>query len=262
MARRRTGRSKPEVVDDDEDMMDDDDEFAWQSPKKKKKKKSKSATGRKKRSKKTSGRSSSGRSSGEGKKKSRSATGKRKRASGSAKLAGSSKRSSSSARSSGRRRRSSSGDDDGGTSGRRRGRSGRPPIPRKKQGINPIVLISMFTGTILLCAIIIVAATSKPEKQVDNQPARLESADAVAAEGMAAFRAWNKAKREGNAAAESAKWKESHSKLQKAVDMYNEVLDQYRDKEGYLPPEYEGYEKPLSEISKHLIDLEKSGKVR
>ncbi|RMG08025.1 MAG: hypothetical protein D6731_22555 [Planctomycetota bacterium] len=249
----------------DEDM--DEDEFAWQSPPKKKKKK-KSATGRKKRSKTATGstRRSSGKTTTRSKR--RSSTSKTSAAGpkGSARRKGDrlsestrKKKPAASQRGSGRRRRPSEDDDLGG-SGRRRSRSGRPPMPRKKQGANPVVLVSILTGTLLLCAIIYFALNSGPTKIVEDQPAVLQQADDVAAEGMEAFRRWNRAKREGNAQQELAAWREAHSKLTQAVDLYNSVLDKYRGTDDQLPPEYEGYEEPLSQISQYLVDLEKGAR--
>ncbi len=249
MARRRSARRSEPDVDDDAG----DDEFAWQ-PKKKKKK---SKTGKKKRisstgesARSTGRRSSSGESDRSGKRK-RTGSVKTSKTSGSAKLGGSSRR---------KKSRRSESEDDSSSSTRRR-RSGRTPL-RKKKGINPVLPISIVTGTILLCLIIVIWSNTRPEKIVDDHPARLQEADAVTKEGMLAYRAWNKARASGNAKVELSKNREAHDKLVQAMEMYNAVLDPYRGGDDMLPPEYEGYERPLQEIAKHLVDLEKGSRLR
>lgn len=253
----------------------EDDEFAWQTPEtdKKKKKKKKSKKGRESgksstrgsekgksvgkavgsKTKSSKSKTSSARSkSSSAKSKSTSSSSRTKRKTGSGK--GTSARKSASAR---RRRDSEDDDDDLGDSGRRR----RAPAPKKK-GIDPVIPISIVTISLLLFVGALVMGNKKPAKQKDENvewTAALEKKK----EGMQAFREFNKYNRDGPPDMAVKKNKEALALLTEAVDMMNAVLDPKRDPEsGMLPKSLEGYEKDLSEISRILIDLQKSGKLR
>ncbi|MBL4846870.1 MAG: hypothetical protein JKY65_15230 [Planctomycetes bacterium] len=89
-----------------------------------------------------------------------------------------------------------------------------------------------------------------------NDVAALKKAEALAAKGKAAYKAFDTAERKGSGDAK-AKHKEAVRLLSQALDAYNELLEPYRDKEGMLPPAYEGYEVALAELAQLLYDAEK-----
>ena len=74
---------------------------------------------------------------------------------------------------------------------------------------------------------------------------------------MQAYQAWTRARASGDRALETSSNALARSKLGEAIDCVDQVLVNYRDVEGFVLPEYEGYEQILSEIAVHLIDLEK-----
>ncbi|MGE0712060.1 MAG: hypothetical protein AB7N76_31750 [Planctomycetota bacterium] len=217
-----------------------DDEFAWQTPDgeddapKKKKKKSKT-TGK---SKSAAG-DDSARSS-KGSLKNSSST--RKKASG---------------KSSARRKRESGDDEDFGEGSTRRKRA----TPAPKKGVDPVIPISIISVTLLICLGIFLMNRG-PQKIKTDENKEFEAAKKMQEEGMTAFKEFNKAKKSGPPDMVVKKGHEATQKLQKAMDMMNAVLDKYRDKEGMLPPNLEGYERDMSEIGTILVDIEKSGQLR
>jgi len=237
---RRKGRREAEDEDDGED------DFAWQP----KKKKSKKGTGR-------SERPSTGRSSSTKKKKSsksKSARSKSADGSGSTRSKKRGGGTSSSTRKSGsaRRKRSSSGEDDTVANSGRRRRAG----PPKKKGVEPIVPISIVTATILIC-IGLFFFLNKPQPKVINEQNDWEAAKKIEEEGMAAYGEFLAARKLDQPDITKHKREAAILKLRAAVEAMNAVLDPKRDAEGMLPPDFEGYERDLMQITKYMIDLEK-----
>lgn len=248
------------------------DEFAWQSPdnadgvaekKKTKKKKRPSAevavvedSTRAKAKRKSDGKSTGKSAKTTSSAKAASAKSSGKRASREAEVdenASSSVRKKKGSSASGR----ASGEGDARASGRRR----RPPA--KKKGVDPIIVISIITVTLLICGGIVYVSRRGTPEQGRNEPAMFDEAKKLHQEGIEAFREWNKAIAEGNGALELQKHKEAHEKLTKALDKLNETLEPYRDPDtGILATGYQGYEDMYSEIAQYLVDLEKSGRVQ
>jgi hypothetical protein len=230
--RRRARKRDPEPEEEEEEG---DDDFAWESPAEtKKKKKKKSSKGKTSAKRKGSASARSSRKSG--------SSSTRKKASSSTRKSGSARR----------RRRDSEDDDDDemGNSGRRR-RAG----PAPKKGVDPIIPISIISVTLLVCLGIFLLGR-KPKKIVVDDNTGFETAMSLKKEGMAAFREFNKYKRDGPPDMEVKKAKETITKLQAAIDELNLVFDKYRDAEGFLPKKYEGYEKDYSEMSRIVIDVQ------
>ena len=238
---KRTSRQRQEA---DVDVMDD--EFAWESPKTTKKKK-------KKKKKRTSAAPAAEEPEERPRKKKKST--KSKTASTSAKRR-SSKAATPSTRSkrSGSARRSSADGEGLATSGRRRG-----PAPKKKND-NTVMIVSAVSVALLLVFGLIFIMNRGPAEEPRNEETMMQSALDHKNAGMKAFQEWNAARRGNDVALEKAKHKEALDHLQAAIDGINSVLDEHRDAEGFTLPEYEGYEKDLSEISQLIIDLEKSGR--
>lgn len=236
MAKKGSARRQP-----DPDL--EDEELELEAPPKKKSSarvdKSSSAKSSTKRKSAEGGSSKNGTSSVS--KKSLKDSGKRKSTSGSNPAA------------SGRR---SGGDDDLGGSSRRR----RAAPPKKKD--NTVVIgVSVLSITLLLVfGIVIKNKLSTPVQNLDEQ-ADFEDYKKYDETAMAAFRAFNKAEKEGNAAMASAKHKEAHSNWTRAMDILNKILDNHKGADGFTHPDYEGYEEELSRIAQHLVDLEKRGTV-
>lgn len=251
MAKRPSARRTSDA--DDVDEGDGDDAFAWETPKKGKKEtgKQKSPTGKKRRPSAEDAEEEEDAKEKSGKKK----LGK---SSGSSKLAKSGRNgmegSSRSKKSGSARTRPSSGDDDeeGDTSGRRR----RAPPPRKKSS-SPVMLISIGTLTVILIGgILMINKNRTPAPQVNHQN-DLERILQGGKEGEAAFREWNKAKN-GGGGNENQAYNTARTKLQKAVEELQALLDQpqYRNGED-LKKEYEGYEQYLQKWAELLVDIEK-----
>jgi len=241
----------------------DDDEFAWQSPepKKKKKRKSKTSSVRSKSSstKKDTGSSANLRASGKTKKRTSSAKTPPAKTSSSGKGA---RASSSGVRKSGKRRPSGrSSAEDMNASGRRSGRRTAPA--KKKKGVDPIIIVSLITGTLLLCGgIIAISKSTGPTQDGRNEPAMMEQADKLRDEGMAAFREWSKAQRDGPPGVERAKHKEALSKLKRFMELMNDILEPHRDPStGMTSTEYEGWEEKMAEVAPYMVDLEKGAKM-
>tara|TARA_B100000965_G_scaffold190671_1_gene159156 strand:- start:136 stop:570 length:435 start_codon:yes stop_codon:yes gene_type:complete len=143
-----------------------------------------------------------------------------------------------------------------GGSGRRR-----RAAPAKKKGVDPIIPISIVSVTLLLCLGIFLM--NRPSgKIVVNEDNEFQKAMDLKEEGMQAFREFNKYKKDGPPAKEIEAHDLAVKKLQAAMDQINSVLDKYRDKEGMLPPKYEGYESEMGQIAQVLVDLEKSGRIK
>lgn len=249
MAKRPSARR---TSNDDDVDEGDDDSFAWETPKKGKKEtgKVKSATGRK------SKRPSAEEEVPEERVKSGSARKKLGKSSGSNRVAKSGKNGlegSSRSKRSGSARRPSNGDDEdeGETSGRRR----RAAPPRKKSN-SGVLLISIGTLTVLLIGgIVMINKGRTPPPQVNHQDELKTILDGGKA-GEEAYRAWNKAKREGGN--ENQHYNDAKNKLQKAVEDLQALLEkpQYRNGED-IKPEYEGYESYLQKWAELLVDIEK-----
>ena len=239
MARSTRRKERREAEDDEEGEGDD---FAWQP---KKKKSSKKPTGR---SERPTGSSST--------KKSKSA--RSKSSDGAASSTRSKKKKigagADSTRKSGSARRKRPPSDDGdedGNSGRRR-----RAAPPKKKGVDPIVPISIVSATVLICIGLYLFLNKTPPPQI-REDLSWDSAKKLEEEGMAAYGAFVKARDQDQPDVTKRKRTEAIAKLKQAVDAMNAVLDPKRDKDGYLPDEFEGYERDLSQIAKYLIDLEK-----
>ncbi|HBP22551.1 MAG TPA: hypothetical protein DEA08_32825 [Planctomycetes bacterium] len=115
--------------------------------------------------------------------------------------------------------------------------------------------------TLLLCLGIFLM--NRPSgKIVVNEDNEFQKAMDLKEEGMQAFREFNKYKKDGPPAKEIEAHDLAVKKLQAAMDQINSVLDKYRDKEGMLPPKYEGYESEMGQIAQVLVDLEKSGRIK
>jgi hypothetical protein len=114
------------------------------------------------------------------------------------------------------------------------------------------VTVSLFGGAML-------AAVGHREQVVvrDDEPAMVKESSRLAREGLRAFQLWNAAVRQGQEAQAARHNKRARVLLTRAMDVLNAVLDSYRDAGGMLRPEYEGYEVPLADLARHLIDLEK-----
>lgn len=153
--------------------------------------------------------------------------------------------------------RRSSGDEDLGGSARRR----RAAPPKKKD--NTVVIgVSVLSITLLLVfGIVVINKSRVPVQNVDEQ-AQFEDYKKYDEQANAAFRAFNKAEKEGQAGVAAAKHKEAHDKWTKAIDILNGILDKHKGADGHTHPDYEGYEEELSRIAMHLVDLEKRGTVR
>ncbi len=171
-------------------------------------------------------------------------SGKRKSASGSSPAA------------SGRRR--GDDDDDGedmGSSRRRRA------VPVKKKDNTVVLGVSILSVTLLLVLGIVVINKNRTPVQGVNEQADFDDYKKYDETAMAAFRAFNKAEKEGNASLASQKHKEAHSNWTKAMDILNGILANHQGPDGMTHPDYEGYEEELSRIAQHLVDLEKRGTV-
>lgn len=153
-------------------------------------------------------------------------------------------------------RRGSGDDEDLGGSARRR----RAAPPKKKD--NTVVIgVSVLSVTLLLVLGIVVINKNRTPVQTVNEQADFEDYKKYDEVAMAAFRAFNKAEKEGNAAVAQAKHKEAHDGWTKAIDILNKILDNHKGPDGMTHPDYEGYEEELSRIATHLVDLEKRGTV-
>lgn len=131
-------------------------------------------------------------------------------------------------------------------------------------GRQPVIMCSIFTLTFMICGAILLSRsqviTTSPAK-INNEELVLNEVDRLQGEGMAAFRAWSKARRDGDSALERQKHKEARSKLEASLETLDRLLDKYRGADGYILPEYQGYEEQLSEISVRLGDLLKGARV-
>jgi formylglycine-generating enzyme required for sulfatase activity len=95
------------------------------------------------------------------------------------------------------------------------------------------------------------------EPQAPSDPKGLVHARKLKTEGAAAYRDWTRLRKNGLPAEAEKKRQEAHKKLRQAAVALNAVFDKYRDKDGFLRPEYEGYEVELIEVAQLLIDIEK-----
>jgi hypothetical protein len=140
---------------------------------------------------------------------------------------------------------------------------GLDPKP-KTVGRQPVVICSIFTLTFMICGAILLSrsqvTTTSPAK-VNNEQLVLDEVDRLQREGMAAVRVWSKARRDGDLALEKQKHAEARSKLEASLETLERLLDKYRGADGYIRPEYQGYEEQLSEISVRLGDLLKGARV-
>lgn len=167
---------------------------------------------------------------------------------------------------SGVRKASSGGDDDEGggdekdmSSSARRRRAA--PI-KKKDNTNTVVMaVSMISITLILCIGIVIWGKRKTPVEGRDETKMFDGFKGSKEAGMKAFREFNKAEKDGNAALAKSKHKEAHDHLSRAVDQLNEVLSHHQV-DGQTDPQYEGYESELSEISQILVDLEKRGQLR
>ena len=134
----------------------------------------------------------------------------------------------------------------------------------KTHGRQGVVVLSIFTLTFMICgAILLIRLPSSNPAPADanNEQLVLDKADRLQGEGMAALREWNKARRDGDRVLEKQKHAEARSKLEASLETLERLLDRYRDSEGYLLPEYQGYEEQLSGISVCLGDLLKGSRL-
>lgn len=227
-----------------------DDPYAWKGDKK--------STGKKKRKKK---RSSSAdpeveevdeaprRRSSKSKKTTKRSKGSSARSSSSTSSARgtSARKSARGTRKSGR----SSSEEGSASSARRR----RAPPPKKK-GADPIIFISIITATLLICGGIIFVSNMGGTEIVKDEQALFDQAKDLQEKGMKAYRDWNQAIRDGNSQLELDKHKEALQALQDSMAKLDEAL---KDHQG--DPEYEGYDSMYMDLTQHLIDLEKGGRV-
>jgi hypothetical protein len=154
------------------------------------------------------------------------------------------------------RRRSDDDDEDMGSSRRRRA------VPAKKKDNTVVIGVSVLSVTLLLVlGIVVINKNRTPVQTVDEQK-DFDDYKKYDETAMAAFRAFNKAEKEGNASVASAKHKEAHSNWTKAMDILNGILANHQGPDGMTHPDYEGYEEELSRIAQHLVDLEKRGTLR
>ena len=226
-----------------------DDPYAWKGEEVKDKK----STGKKKRKKKRAAEAeeeapppAKARSA-----KSKKATGRSKRSTANASATASAARGDSARKSA--RKSSRSASEDGSASSARRRRA----LPAKKKGADPIVFISIITATLLICGGIVVVSRMGGTEVGKDEPALFDEAKALQEKGMRAFRDWNKAIRDGNGQLELEKHKEALDSLQASMAKLDEALEDHQN-----DPDYEGYDSMYQDLTQHIIDLEKGGRLR
>jgi hypothetical protein len=132
-------------------------------------------------------------------------------------------------------------------------------VPPKKKD-NTVVLISVVTMTILLVIGVIVINKNRTPRANRDEKVEYQGFQKLRDEGMAAFREFNKAMKDGNAALAKQKNKLALEKLQAAMEAIEKVLADKRDPStGFVHKDYEGYEEELSEMAQVMVDLEKRG---
>jgi soluble cytochrome b562 len=133
----------------------------------------------------------------------------------------------------------------------------RAPGPKKKD--NTVLIVSIISMTLLLIAGVIVVRQVKKPGPVRDEKVDYQAFQKLRDEGMTAFREFNKAMKDGNAALAKQKNKLALDKLQAAMVEIEKVLADKRDANGMLHKDYEGYEEELSQMAQVMVDLEKRG---
>jgi len=90
--------------------------------------------------------------------------------------------------------------------------------------------------------------------------AALERTVAKKDRGLAKYRAWSRARARGRADEARRLHGEALDALRSAQAEYEAALAPYRDDDGFVKPEYAGYEEDLAEIAVYLVDLAKAGR--
>ena len=227
---KKSARREPDPDLEDEELELDSEEEAPKKSKKDSAKLGKSSTGKRK--------SAEANNSSSVNKKSLKESGKRKSATGRAK----------------RPSAEDEEDDDVTTSSARRKRA----VPPKKKD-NTVMLISIVSMTVLLVLGIVIINSKRTPVDGKNEQIQYDVYKKLRDEGMVAFREFNKASKDGNAALAKQKHKLALTKLQGAMEEIEKVLADKRDANGMLHKDFEGYEEDLSEIAQVIVDLEKRG---
>ena len=98
-------------------------------------------------------------------------------------------------------------------------------------------------------------------EEVRDEQKLLAEAEELQSIGLEAYKQWALARQAGDVPAELKRHKTACAKLQVAMEAYNALLEPYRDAEGFLLPEYEGYETELAQIGLHLHDLNRCARL-
>jgi hypothetical protein len=142
--------------------------------------------------------------------------------------------------------------------------SRQPQAKPKSHRAACVLLFSIFSLTGSICGAVLYVKFQKvrpAQKPVNNEQRVLDEADRLQAQGMAAYKEWSQARRDGDSATEKQKHGEAFESFSAAMDTLNRLLDRYRDADGMLLPAYEGYEEQLSDISIRLGDLVRGARV-
>lgn len=146
----------------------------------------------------------------------------------------------------------------------------RPDSSRQEHAAQPkshraqcVFLLTIVSFTALICGAVLYGKRHHAHvpNQVTNEQRILDEVDRLQAQGMAAYKEWSEARRDGDSAREKKTHTEALESFSAAMDTLNRLLDRYRDADGMLLPDYEGYEDQLSEISIRLGDLLRGARV-
>lgn len=116
-----------------------------------------------------------------------------------------------------------------------------------------LVVLSLTTAAAVLG--VVAYRVLLPAGPVRDDARDMSQALALRDRGLASFRAWARARREGHAT-EARHWRAAHDDLTAALDAVDRVLQrpEYTSPSG-IRPEYEGWTEVQAEIAPYLHDL-------